>query len=345
MTTTSSLPTPRSTIRVRPWLRRSLLGLSAATVALTATGLAYQSLGVALDQQRYSAPGEQISIGDHRLHIHEMGQHHDGPTVVLVSGLGVPSSGWAWIQSNVADFARVVSYDRAGLGWSEESTQPFDAVHTAQQLHDLLEAADIPGPYILVGHSIGGLYVRQFTDLYPDDVAGLVLVDASHPEQLDRLPKAASDMQLKAFKLYQASPWLARFGILRATNLHGRMMQSQNLPPEAQGSLEAFYNNPDHLKTMAQETRQWDIISDQVNQTKDLGNRPLTVLSANPEVESDQAPMLRAWLDLQGELADLSSEGQQQLVDGADHNSLLMNSDHARVVADAIHEVVMQGQD
>ncbi|PSN20625.1 alpha/beta hydrolase [filamentous cyanobacterium CCP5] len=331
--------------RSRQWLQRSLAGLTAATMALAAAGAAYQQVQTAQDRKQFPAPGELVSIGDHRLHIHAMGSHHSGPTIVLESGLGLPSAAWAWVQPEVAEFARVVSYDRAGLGWSDNDHAPVDAPETAEQLYALLKAAEVPGPYILVGHSIGGLFVRQFADLYPDEVAGLVMVDVSHPDQMARLPKPAVDMQLNAFKLYQASPWLARFGILRATNLHGRLLQSHLLPPTAQAAIEAFYSTVGHTQAMSQETQQWEVITGQVRGTGDLGRRPLVVLSGDPAVEPDQAHWLAEWQALHAELAELSTQGEHRLIEGADHNSLLLNSDHAPAVVNAIRDVVAQVQD
>lgn len=120
-----------------------------------------------------------VDAGGRRLHLNVMGEDKDGPTVILEAG-GM-SSQWAWIQPEIAEFARVVSYDRAGLGWSE---QPHDARHISQQLHTALEEAGIGGPYVLVGHSMGGVYARQFAGDYPDEVAGMVLLDSSYPDLL-----------------------------------------------------------------------------------------------------------------------------------------------------------------
>jgi pimeloyl-ACP methyl ester carboxylesterase len=98
------------------------------------------------------------------------------------------SSNRAWIQPELAKQTQVVSYDRAGLGWSESSGASHNAHTIARQLHTALRSAGVEAPYVVVGHSLGGIFVRAFADLYPDEVSGLVLLDASHPDQWQRFP-------------------------------------------------------------------------------------------------------------------------------------------------------------
>ena len=118
---------------------------------------------------------------------------------------------WALIQPGIADFAKVVSYDRAGLGWSEQGPRPRDARTIARELHTALLNAGLPGPYLLVGASLGGPYATVFADTYRDETAGLVLVDSVHPDQLQRLPAQRSG--LSALRIAnQALPMLARLG-------------------------------------------------------------------------------------------------------------------------------------
>ena len=111
--------------------------------------------------------------------------------MLLESGNGPTLAGWAWVQAEIAGTARVCSYDRAGTGRSDESPNARDAPHIAQELHGLLDAAEIDRPLVLVGHSYGGLYVRQYAAMYPTEVAGMVLVDSAHPDQWTRHPAAA----------------------------------------------------------------------------------------------------------------------------------------------------------
>ena len=131
-----------------------------------------------------------VDVGGYKLHINCTGKAEEGqPTVILDAGLGGYSLDWAQVQPEVAKFAHVCSYDRAGLGWSDESPNPRTSKYIAQELHDLLANAAEVGPFILVGHSFGGINVRVFANKYPEEVAGVVLVDASHEDQKSKLPE------------------------------------------------------------------------------------------------------------------------------------------------------------
>jgi pimeloyl-ACP methyl ester carboxylesterase len=172
---------------------------------------------------KYPAPGQMVDVGGHRLHIHCQGDHALGsPTVVMESGNGEPSLTWAAIQPEVARFARVCTYDRAGLGWSERSPKPRTVGNVVDELHTLLARAGLEPPYVLVGHSMGGGLVRLYAREHPDQVAGMVLVDPLLEEQEQRWPEAVrrlSERSRKAmvpsFRLGQMSgdepsqsPWL-----------------------------------------------------------------------------------------------------------------------------------------
>lgn len=149
-------------------------------------GLAFQWCATRLDERRYPMPGVLVQLHGHRMHLDCRGQGR--PTVVFEAGLGDTSATWALVQPAVAQFTRACSYDRPGLGWSEESSDPRDTLHVVAELHELLLKAHIDGPYILVGHSFGGLNQLVFESLHPDEVAGIVLVDSSYPDQMSRLP-------------------------------------------------------------------------------------------------------------------------------------------------------------
>jgi pimeloyl-ACP methyl ester carboxylesterase len=125
-------------------------------------------------------PGRLVSLGSHRLHVHCLG---DGsPVVVFDAALGGSSLSWTFIQPAVAAFTTACTYDRAGFGWSDAGPMPRTAGRIAAELHALLRAAEVPPPYVLVGHSFGGLSIRAYASSYPEDVAGLVFVDPAHPE-------------------------------------------------------------------------------------------------------------------------------------------------------------------
>lgn len=182
--------------------------------ALLGAGLAYQSLGLYLDARRMPPPGRIFDIGSSRLHLFEQGTGE--PAVILESGIASTSLAWALVQPEIAKFARVASYDRAGLGWSSDCRTPRSVEAMVSELAALLKAAQLAPPYLLVGHSFGGLLIRAYTHLHPREVAGLVFIDPvclscwadSSPYDKRRIHYGAQFSRRGAL--------LARFGVVRA---------------------------------------------------------------------------------------------------------------------------------
>src|SRR5947209_14532237 len=172
-------PRPRRTI-VRRLLR--FLGiLSLTLVGLLLLGLLSQAIASAVDASHYPPPGKLVDIGGYRLHINCTGT--GSPTVILDAGLGSTSLDWSKVQPGVARFTRVCSYDRAGYGWSDSGPGPRTSQQIVKELHLLLVHAQINGPYVLVGHSVGGLNMRLYAYRYPQEVAGMVLLDSTSEHQ------------------------------------------------------------------------------------------------------------------------------------------------------------------
>jgi len=162
---------------------------------------------------RYPAPGRLVDIGGFRLHLNCSG--NGTPAVVLDAALGGSSISWSLVQPAIAMRTRVCSYDRAGLGWSDGGPMPRTAGRVADELHQLLMAADVPPPYVLVGHSYGGFVMRIFATRYASDVAGLILVDPAHPEDwVNPAPKELIKIE-RGVKLCQQGASAARFGLAR----------------------------------------------------------------------------------------------------------------------------------
>jgi pimeloyl-ACP methyl ester carboxylesterase len=163
------------------------LVLLAVVVALVLIGAAYQATASITDSRNHPPPGRLVDVGGYSLHISCLG--NGTPTVILDALFPGTVSNWAWVQPEIAKTTRVCADDRAGLGWSDSGPMPRDAVQHAAELRTLLANAGVTGPYVLVGHSLGGLSVRMFADRYPDEVAGMVLVEASNPDGWKRLGK------------------------------------------------------------------------------------------------------------------------------------------------------------
>jgi pimeloyl-ACP methyl ester carboxylesterase len=182
--------------------------------SLIAAGLIYQALGAYSDARRFPAPGRLFDVGACRLHINEQGS--GSPAVVLESGIAASSLSWALVQPAVAEFARVCSYDRAGLSWSDRCKTPRTLHKIILELESLLSQAGVSGPYVLVGHSFGGIVIRAFAHLHPDQIAGLIFVD---PVPVEYWANCRADdlRRLRiAARLSRRGALLARLGVVRA---------------------------------------------------------------------------------------------------------------------------------
>jgi pimeloyl-ACP methyl ester carboxylesterase len=321
-------------VRLGHALRWLLIGLA----LLPLSGLVYQQLGTWADARALLPPGRLIDVSQagapYRLHLHCTGERSPGrPTVILDTLSGGTSALWGWVQPAVAASGRVCSYDRAGWGWSDAGTDPRDAHQSARELHSLLERAGEPGPYVLVGHSLGGLYVRAYTAAYPEQVSGLVLLDASHPDQAQHLSAealaegAAFERQLPLFSA------LTRLGVGRLYFDLGGTFDFETLPPAERAAVEAFWSLPRHWDSQRREGPFRPATDAQVRAAGGVGDRPLLVVTAG----TGAAP---EWLALQADLVTLSTNSAQRLVSQASHGSLVMHPDHAQVTAQAILDVV-----
>ena len=162
-----------------------------AVLVIASVGGGYETVRESLDARAYPMPGQLIDVGGHRLHLHCTGS--GSPTVVLEPGLGGASSDLAWIAPAVARDTRVCVYDRAGRGWSDATDGPQDAAQIAADLHTLLDRAHVPGPYVLAGHSFGGLYVQTFAANYPTRSPAWCCWTPPHPNRaLPRRPMTES---------------------------------------------------------------------------------------------------------------------------------------------------------
>jgi pimeloyl-ACP methyl ester carboxylesterase len=324
-------------------VRVCLAGLCLVAVSLAITGALYETIGRWRDTQRFPQRGHLVQAGSIRMNIDCSGK--GSPTVILESGSGGPSIDWLMVQPEVAKFARVCSYDRAGYGWSDSGPEPRSSLQIARELKQLLEAAGEKGPYILVGHSMGGYDTRVYTGLYPSDVAGMVLVDASHEDQDVRAPESIRKWSedhrrhpgWKKLKYF----FQLHFGWARLT-ADG---DSPAFWPKAFRDEENFLTLPTkHQFAVIDEDQVFSTLSAaHVRSAGTLGDRPLIVLTATtqddiaPEIPpSDAQAEEDLWVQqLQPQLARLSTHGKQIVVDSSHE----MPTEHPEVVIAAIHEV------
>lgn len=183
--------------------------LAAAPLA----GMIYQWMGARKDKRRFLGLGTMVDVGQgRRLFLSQMG---DGPAVIFESGIAATSQNWAQMQESVSAFALSVSYDRGGLGWSSESASERTPSNIVRELRALLQQAGIAAPYVLVGHSFGGLVVRHFAAEHPGEVAGVVLVDAMRTEDWPPVNEAQRAMLERGVRLTGIAATIARFGLAR----------------------------------------------------------------------------------------------------------------------------------
>jgi pimeloyl-ACP methyl ester carboxylesterase len=311
------------------WSRAAVI-----VAAVLGTAAAVQQALTVRDRGRFRPPGLLINVDGHPMHLQVRGPDSDGPTVLLEAGMGSFSPNWHWIQQELAPTVRSVAYDRPGLGWSGPSRRQRDAQTIAMELRAALREAGIGPPYVLAGHSFGGLPVRAFADLYPEQTAGLILVDASHPDQWVRWPTPHADRILEVSQ--RVLGWLGWFGILRTLNLSRGI--SAGLPARQVAELRAGAALPGFAATEAAQMRSWSVSREQLNAAAPLRDLPLAVLAV-----SEQPVGGELLTTLQRELAELTKDASFETVQGATHESLISNRAHASAVARTILAVVQAG--
>ena len=301
-----------------------------AMLALASIGGGYQTLGEAADAEAYPMPGQLIDVGGHSLHLSCTGS--GTPTVVLEPGAGGMSSSLGWIAPAVARDTRVCVYDRAGRGWSEPADTAQDGAQIATDLHTLLQRGHVPGPYVLAGHSFGGLYVLTFAARYPDEVAGMVLVDSTAPAATATpgTPSpghgGSSDGMSRVSALVSTA---ARLGLAR---LYAQV-DFGSLPPRSRDEVRASVATPSTLRSTIDEYLQATASTEQAAALRDFADKPLIVLTAGSGHDA-------AWSAAQNRMATLSTNSLHRIIAGATHEDLIANQEDAAATTQAILDVV-----
>src|SRR5271157_1582326 len=279
------------------WMRRALRVLALAFLLAVVLGSTYEQIGRWQDSQHPFRIGRAVDIGGRSLNIDCAGS--GSPAVILESGGGgYGGYGWRTVQAEVAKFTTVCWYDRAGEGWSDPAPTARSSATIVQDLHELLQRTPVAGPYVMVGHSIGGEYVRIFTARFPSEVAGVVLVDSTHPEQrepammlspINRLPRFARRI------LCSALPVAGGFGVLRFLMRNTPVYVPPQFSSEESAATRAMRNQ--RVKALETEAAQGCAATDggalqtdkgsgnpevdqAVSSAGSLGDRPLIVLTA-----------------------------------------------------------------
>jgi pimeloyl-ACP methyl ester carboxylesterase len=336
-TITNALNTPSRAWRVgRRIVRgigRPLAAVAGLIAVLALVGASYEAIAAAGDARRYPPPGQLIDVGGERLHIQCVGT--GTPTVVLDAGLGGSSLDWNLVQPSLGRTTRVCAYDRAGMGWSERSPHPRSPHQIADELHTLLTNAGIAGPYVLVGHSLAGKNVRLFALRYPNQVAGMVLVDARSeyvdanisPAEIQTFQRANAALaflyrvtrSVGLIRLFGASLWGGP-AMPRETRTEGMLLQTSQQGIDAQ-TAEGLERATDDAQLQAGPS---------------LGDRPLIVLAAGQKVAHDPI-----WAEAQRRQAALSTNGRLIVAEGSGHT---IHWEQPALVIDAVRQVIEQAR-
>jgi pimeloyl-ACP methyl ester carboxylesterase len=317
-------------------IRRGLKWFGIILVALVVLGVAYQTVATALDKGAYAPRGQLYNVNGHQIHMVCMGQ--GSPAVILQAGLSAESLWWHRIQTVLSQHTRVCAYDRPGLGWSEPTSGPRDALTIVGELHALLGQAGISTPYVMAGHSYGAIWTRIYAAKYPREVAGIVLVDSGLVIPQQFASQGEYDQWKTSNDAVQALVWAtSRLGIVRLTGTGD--FTSWGYLPEIVPELVALRSsNQVFDTTYAEQIPVMRALTEASASAKNLGNLPMVVLWASETATMmEHIPALNA---LHDELATYSSNSLTRTIAGSSHGSILANEQHARQVSDSILEVI-----
>jgi len=319
------------------WTKRTVLGLVGTVAILALSGAIYQGVSDKLDAKKYPPIGQLVDIGGGcKMHLYVTGS--GGPTVVLDAGLGCNALGWSLVQPELAKFTRVVSFDRPGNGWSDESPLDRTSQNIVTELQTALRKANIPGPYIVVGHSFGGLNAQLFANLDPE-VLGVVLVDSSHRDQLEKMgfPQINHTMTMLA----------SRLGIARLLmHLPIYTKEVAMFPEQIQKQLLSQFRTTKFMRTVLQEGSHLKTSCDQLKAAEGhLGDKPLTVITAVKKIpakgsgfsEEQIEAFHTIFQELQKDLVTKSTKGKQVFAEESDHMVPLYQP---QIIVDSIKEMV-----
>lgn len=320
------------------WLKQApFLFLIVASLSLF-FGSVYQLAVTRIDDEKYPPPGYLIELDGRHLHFTLSGQR--GPVVVLDAGLGCNSLDWALVEPEIAKFARVFAFDRPGYGWSDPGPEPRTSQQIVEELHELLHITELPGPYIFVGHSFGGLNAQLYASEYPEDVLGLVLVDAAHEKQLEQMP----------FLPYESlKTVMYLLSIFAPTGSHRLLIPAifggdlKKFPRELYSLREAKQKQVKAIRTAYAELRDFSQSLKQLREKNSfLKDIPIFVLTAglvDPIIGFDPEKVnafKEIWSKLQRNLAEQSSKGFQITAEKSGH---MIHWEQPELIVEAVRAI------
>ncbi|MGE7093171.1 alpha/beta fold hydrolase [Lysinibacillus sp. NPDC048646] len=311
----------------KPFRRLKLLGLAFIIVILFAlfSGFLYEYIRYKNVKSKYPPDGQMIDVGNRELHVNIQGTKTNLPPVVIETGTGTWSYDWAKVQKALSKQTQVITYDRAGYGWSDPPPNGFSVDATIEDLSKILESSKIDTPVILVGHSVGGIYSRLFADKYPEKVFGLVLVDSRN----EYFAEQATEFNNKFFETQDQTMnrILSQFGIVR---LLGESMFSNSMPDyiSAEKYINVHWDAP-FFKVLDEEIKEIKISEKSLKNIHSLGDKPLTIITPM-DVEllatefgfskQEESNLNKQWKDSQKQLTNLSTNSNFVSVPNSSHS-------------------------
>ncbi len=294
-------------------------------------------------KKQYPPIGQMVDIGGYRLHMHVEGA--GTPTVILDAGAGGIGLAWELVRPAIAKVTRVVTYDRAGLGWSDPSPKPRKADVMAEELHTMLVNANIAGPYILVGHSLGGPIARHFAAKYQNEVAGLVMVDSAHEQQMKHFPEAMVKMANSMKGMMGVMKLMGKIGLFALKPNLVQIGDNGKLPCELVSQMQGVMASSDsHADALVAESE--SAFTAQTQPVSALGDLPLTVISHGQLDANAVPPSLgqqvrdeyeNAWQKLQAEITSLSTRSRRIVAERSGHNIIF---DQPEIIVESILEMI-----
>jgi pimeloyl-ACP methyl ester carboxylesterase len=316
-----------------------------------------QRLALAGARDRYPPPGRLVDVGEHWLHLYCDGRSEpDTATIVIDAGNASFSLDWAGIQRQLTSSYRVCAYDRAGYGWSQPGPLPRDAEQVVRELHALLQESGEAGPYLLVGHSLGGLHVQLYAARHPEEVAGLVLIDSA---TAGTLPAEFNEQRRATLGFYGTMRQLTASGLLRVLGpLGGKRAippSVRGLPEDVQDAYLALLLDPVYYETAAAEMmalpESVEQVSAALQDDPPFGDTPLIVLTAarsappgsHPYTE-ETVPADPNRVKAQGELAQLSTRAERWMLGQSGHLVHLDAPESVLDAVEAVSDVIQRGR-
>ncbi len=322
--------------RILKWLGGSVLLLLVITIL---AGLIFRHFS----PEPLQPKGELVDVGGFKLHINSSGVKSSKPTLVIEGGGGLSTEFYHWLNEDLKDSMRVVRYDRSGIGFSDKCTTPRDPETIAHELHTLLLKAGESPPYIMVGHSLGGPYIRVFTELYPKEVAAMFFLDATHPDHIERYnaPKQSSFKYMVYLWSLEAEAILAEVGVISLFDkLFGIPYFGEGLPEETNKGIKEFLRNGKLFRGYKEEMKYYYKALERSGEKEDFGALPIREFNAigehSEKSNSKLTPPKRApKVGKHKEFADLSSNGKQIRIPG-NHITIFTKKKNAEIIGDEI---------